>query len=389
MRTLRQAPNLDYLKQQAKDLLAALRETQPGASLADAQRTLAKQYGFRTWTDLKAEVERARSKPQVFDADIAAGIAKSFGLGDVTEPAILIETDVSGPSLRVQTHTGTWNAHAVMSGFDEGHAEESVRLMNAAGAAGIKTPRAVRTSSGVWVEEIGEYRWRVDKWMDVGPTIAVPVSSATAFKAGALLATLHGLRLEPAGGMHPWLAAKPRTGEQWQKILGIVESTGALWSRALADALPAILDISAGHAEPPIDEHVLSHTDFQPSSTHLDKGDALVPVGWEFAGAIPPSWHLGLVLDSWSATPDGEINVVAAKAIVEGYASVGDVPPLDVSIFSPVITAWLNWLVSRMNHALEGKGDARANAERELAHMLAHPKDRKAFEHLLRAAGVS
>jgi len=133
---------------------------------------------------------------------------------------------------------------------------------------------------------------------------------------------------------------------------------------------------------------ILSHTDFQPPSTHLDKDEALVPTGWEFAGAISPAWHLGLVLDSWAATPDGEINEIAAKAILDGYTSVSDVPALDVSIFSPVISAWLNWLVSRMNIALQGTGNRRTNAEREVAHMLAQPKDRARFERLLRSAGV-
>lgn len=388
MRILPQAPNLDYLKQQAKDLLAALREKDPNTRLSDAQRTLAELYGFRAWPELKAEVERARSNPAVFDAEAATLIASAFGLGAISEPAIHIETNVNGASVRMQTEAGKWHAHGVLDGMDDEHAEESVRLMDAAGAAGIKTPRALRTSSGSLIGEIDGKKWRVDTWMDLGPTIAAPVSSKSAFKAGALLATLHGLRLVPEHGMHPWLAAKPRSAEQWQKILDGVESAGAPWSHSLADALPAILDVSAGHVEPPREDLILSHTDFQPASTHLDKDDALVPTGWEFAGAISPAWHLGLVLDSWTATPDGEINEIAAKAILDGYASVSDVPALDVSIFSPVITAWLNWLVSRMNIALQGTGNGRTNAEREVAHMLAHPKDRARFELLLRAASV-
>lgn len=388
MRILPQAPNLDYLKQQAKDLLAALREKDPNTRLSDAQRTVAELYGFRTWPELKAEVERARSNPAVFDAETAARIASAFGLGAITEPAIHIATDVQGASVRMQTEAGRWHAHGVMDGMTEEHAEESIRLMDAARAAGVKTPRAVRTSSGSLIGEIDGKEWRVDTWMDLGPTIAAPVSSKSAFKAGALLATLHGLRLEPVDGMHPWLAAKPRGAEDWTRILGIVESAEAPWFPALTAALPAILDVSAGHVEPPREDLILSHTDFQPASTHLDKDDALVPTGWEFAGAISPAWHLGLVLDSWAATPDDEINEIAAKAILEGYASVGDVPALDVSIFSPVITAWLNWLVSRMNIALQGTGNGRTNAEREVVHILAHPKDRARFELLLRAAGV-
>jgi Ser/Thr protein kinase RdoA (MazF antagonist) len=388
VRTLPQAPNLDYLKQQAKDLLDALREKNASARLSDAQTTLAQMYGFRTWSELKAEVERARTNPAIFDPKTAAAIADAFGLGSVTGPANHLETDVNGASVRLHTEQGTWHAHGVMDGMEEDHAEQAIRLMDAAGTAGIKTPQAMRTASGTLIANVDGTRWRVDTWIDLGPKIPSPVSSKIARKAGALLGTLHTLALEPTNGMHPWLAAKPRSADQWARIVGIVEEAGAPWAGALSAALPAILDVSAGHVEPPREDLILSHTDFQPPTTRLDRDDALVPTGWEFAGAISPAWHLGMVLDAWTATPDGELNDLAARAIVEGYATVTDVPRLDVSIFSPVISAWLNWLVSRMNIALGGEGDAQLNAEREVAHMLAQPKDRTRFERLLRMTGL-
>ena len=64
-------PNLDHLRQQAKDLLAGLRDGDPAASLAGAQASLAEQYGFRTWTELKAEVERRCGQADVADSALA------------------------------------------------------------------------------------------------------------------------------------------------------------------------------------------------------------------------------------------------------------------------------------------------------------------------------
>jgi ankyrin repeat protein len=52
-RQLPQKPNLEYLKKQAKELLRSM----PGARLADAQHTLANEYGFPTWAKLKSHVE--------------------------------------------------------------------------------------------------------------------------------------------------------------------------------------------------------------------------------------------------------------------------------------------------------------------------------------------
>jgi len=64
MKTLPENPNLDHLRKQAKDLLAGLRDCDPCASLADAQASLAEQYGFRAWTDLKAEVDRQQGQAE-------------------------------------------------------------------------------------------------------------------------------------------------------------------------------------------------------------------------------------------------------------------------------------------------------------------------------------
>ncbi len=52
-RQLPEKPNLEYLKKQAKELLRA----NPRGKLADAQHTLANEYGFPTWAKLKAHVE--------------------------------------------------------------------------------------------------------------------------------------------------------------------------------------------------------------------------------------------------------------------------------------------------------------------------------------------
>ena len=49
-------PNFDYLKKQAKELLAELQPRQPGLNLAGAQRRLARDYGFASWAALKAHV---------------------------------------------------------------------------------------------------------------------------------------------------------------------------------------------------------------------------------------------------------------------------------------------------------------------------------------------
>jgi hypothetical protein len=72
-RHLPEKPNLEYLKKQAKELLRTMRQ----GKLADAQHTLANEYGFATWAKLKSHVEALGFSPAealragVCDGDVA------------------------------------------------------------------------------------------------------------------------------------------------------------------------------------------------------------------------------------------------------------------------------------------------------------------------------
>jgi hypothetical protein len=77
-------PSIDFLRKEAKDLLAVLRDTSPTASLADAQRGLAGEYGVRDWPALKAEVERRLAATPAAPDGLAQALAGAFGLGTVT-----------------------------------------------------------------------------------------------------------------------------------------------------------------------------------------------------------------------------------------------------------------------------------------------------------------
>jgi hypothetical protein len=58
-RNLPDRPNLEYLKKEAKARLEQLQRSNPAAQLADAQHTLAQEYGFASWPKLKAHVDAA------------------------------------------------------------------------------------------------------------------------------------------------------------------------------------------------------------------------------------------------------------------------------------------------------------------------------------------
>ena len=71
-RSLPPRPNLEYLKKQAKELLAERLPREPAWTLSDAQHALAREYGFESWPKLKAHVEASAPSPfvGVWRADI-------------------------------------------------------------------------------------------------------------------------------------------------------------------------------------------------------------------------------------------------------------------------------------------------------------------------------
>jgi len=85
-------PHIDHLKKQAKDLLdayrrgdsqaaerfaSALPSYKPGAELAlhDAQSAIAREYGFASWAELRAEVKRRAGAPEDLSEELVRAIA--------------------------------------------------------------------------------------------------------------------------------------------------------------------------------------------------------------------------------------------------------------------------------------------------------------------------
>ena len=80
--SLPDAPNLDWLRKQAKRQLDEMRASNPDAKLADAQFALARQYGFSSWRALKAHVDALSVDGQLFDAARTGDIATLSALFD-------------------------------------------------------------------------------------------------------------------------------------------------------------------------------------------------------------------------------------------------------------------------------------------------------------------
>src|SRR5688500_10450267 len=226
MRMLADNPSMDYLRREAKELLVALRETDADASLADAQRAVAEMYGVRTWADLKAEVDRRReARPEAPDG-LAEGIADAFGLGAVRSPLTPIRYEHMGRRWCLETERGRYMLRPLFDWIDDAQAEVAVDLQTRAREAGVSSPVPVRTPDGGLVRRVLDQTWRVDEWMDLGPTPVRPVRSSIARGVGELLAAIHDVDLRtdrPVGG--PWITIRPSEAS-WATLLERAQRAG-------------------------------------------------------------------------------------------------------------------------------------------------------------------
>ncbi|WP_328476274.1 phosphotransferase [Actinoplanes sp. NBC_00393] len=374
MKTLPDNPDLDQLRRQAKDLLAGLRDIRPRTTLAEAQASLAEQYGFRTWTDLKAEVDRLQGGAEVADPALARQIAARFGLGEVTgEMRSVSRPDEVGRRWLVPTVRGRWSARTVDDVYPVTDGEENARFQESAARAGVLLPAPVRSIEGAVVEEIGGSRWRVYEWLRTGPPLAAPVSATVTRAVGATLATIHGMRF-PADRLCYWSSNRlsPRS---WPETADLAAAKGADWAPVLRAALPTLLGLEAIGGEP--GDPVLCHNNLNPGNVRVGAAGRLVVTGWEHAAGLPPAWELCSALVNWTVTPGGGVNARGARALVEGY---GTLPQLDLQAFRGTATALQNYVSGQVDLALD---EPTGFAERNVRHLLTHLPSQATFEEIL------
>ncbi|HJU41366.1 MAG TPA: hypothetical protein VJ691_01080 [Vicinamibacterales bacterium] len=76
-RNLPDRPNLEFLRKEAKAVLASMQQRDPEAQLADAQFALARDYGFDSWPKLKTHVESATAAANPLAGRWIADVSRS------------------------------------------------------------------------------------------------------------------------------------------------------------------------------------------------------------------------------------------------------------------------------------------------------------------------
>ena len=371
MRILPDNPSLDFLRREAKDLLAALRESQPATTLAEAQRALADQYGLRTWDDLRAEVDRRRADVPTPPADLGAALAAAFDLGTLACEPVAVSFDPMGRNWRLETERGRYLAGPVYPWMTHGQLALGESLASLARANGIDASVPIAGRDGNLVEQIGDPAWRVHEWADLGPIPTTPVLSRVAGRIGEIAATLHGIAPASTAPISPYLTYR-RPGDDWLGLVDRARAAQLPWVDELMEFLAGVSTLRALE-QPPAGPTILCNCNLIPDSVRTGPGDEVIVVEWSFAGSLTPQLELGYLLVQWVLRP--ALNPAALAAFAEGYRAVaGGLPAMDRSSFAVAISGWLNWAFNQICEAIDPEDDDRADfARREVLDLFKHP----------------
>ncbi|MEI8410248.1 MULTISPECIES: phosphotransferase enzyme family protein [unclassified Kribbella] len=365
--------------------MAALRESNPGASLAVAQRTLAVEYGLREWAELKAEVERRALEAPAVPDGLAEGLATAFGLGRVIMAATPVSFTPMGRCWSITTDEGRWLAVTVYPWITAAQAELGSKLRDAAVAAGVTAPKPVRSPEGRLIETVQGQNWRVHEWIEVGPSPVAPTPTAVARRVGEIFGTLHSLAIPSDTPVHPYVVMRKSEAE-WAELLGRARAAGKPWAEQLAATFPTVRELQTIEADFDGAEFILCNQVVNPENVRLSHNDQLVVTEWDFAGSMTPEFEVAWALTHWTLRPS--INHTAIAAFRDGYIhAAGHWPDLTLSSFATAVTGWLNWTYNSICESISPTDPDHANfADRESTDLLNHPMTRASLSELLASA---
>ncbi|MEV8378440.1 hypothetical protein AB0P21_37220 [Kribbella sp. NPDC056861] len=386
MRFLPDKPSLGFLRQEAKDLLAALRESSPTASLADAQRALATEYGMRDWAELKSEAERRAAAVPIAPVGLAEELAAAFGLGDVVAPASPVSFTPMGRCWSLVTDRGRWLAVTVYAWITTEQAEVGARLCDAAVAVGVAAPTPVRTPDGRLITSVQGQHWRVHEWIEVGPAPVIPTPTMVAKGIGTAYGKLHALAI-PSRTPLNWYLTSRKSDADWSELLGRARAAGKPWADQLAESLPDLADLRRIEIDVDPADLILCNSNLIPEHVRLGRAGELVITEWDFAGSLTPALEVGFALCQWTLRPT--LNPKAVSAFRAGYLEAADWPKLDLSSFAVAVSGWLNWMYNTICEAIDPSDADQADVtERGTLDLLSYPITRASLEDLLAATQI-
>ncbi len=239
-------------------------------------------------------------------------IARCFGLG---AGAKLSDGPVArgrqGEVWRLETADGRWAVKTPFHLSTEDGTRLPTEFHEAAHAAGVPTPRVMRTLRGDVFAEVAGTQVRVYEWVDLLP----PTTRLDPSLVGSLVAAMHNVPLDQPGPVDAWYV-EPIGAARWDELVTLLAEAGAPFAGRLADLRDELVTLESW-LEPPAGVRTC-HCDLWADNVLPVAGGGVCVIDWENSGPADPAQELACVLFEFARDDPGR-----ARALHDAYLHAG------------------------------------------------------------------
>ena len=223
------------------------------------------------------------------DAELAATVERfQLGTGAVwsSEPVARGE---QGEVWRLETDAGTWAVKELFTPQREADVRPSADFQDAAHAAGVPSPRTVRTVDGDVLVDLDGVAVRVYTWVDLHE--ADPDIDPVA--VGQAVAAIHRLAWASTEDQH-WWYVQPVGAARWDELVAALTAAGAPFADDLASLRDELVALES--LIEPATQLQICHLDLWADNVRDTPGGGVCVIDWDNCGPGAATRELALVL---------------------------------------------------------------------------------------------
>ena len=248
----------------------------------------------------------------MLDAAVAPDIAGVFGLGpSAVLSAAPVARGKQGHVWRLDTADGSWAIKEPFFPTAEADIGQAARFQELAGAAGLPTPRIVRTTDGSVLAGIGQGQVRVYEWVDLlGPDILLdPVA------VGRAVAAAHRVHSTDGDELDSWYC-EPVGAARWDALITDLNRADAPFAGRLMAVRDELIALETWMTPP--EALQVCHRDLWADNLLPTATGGVCVIDFENSGLADPSQELACVLYEFAGgRPD------RAKLLYDAYRDSG------------------------------------------------------------------
>ena len=216
-----------------------------------------------------------------------------------------------GAIWRLETSDGLWAVKVPFSAITENEVRLPTAFVEAAHAAGVPTPRVLRTTDRSVFAEVDGRQARLYEWVDV----LAPEPFLDPELVASAVAAIHQVSVPAEGSQEPW-NHEPVGPHRWDELVVRLREAGAPFAARLADLRDELVALETWIE--PAEILQICHCDLWADNVLPTADGGVCVIDWENSGPADPSQELACVLFEFGRTDPGR-----ARALCSSYRQAG------------------------------------------------------------------